>query len=90
MIFTGWWVAYIMTREIALGCSGRGWNRYDGDHFGTVIWARYPGDSEIRHRWYENTGIKADWNTYLKATFEAGDRISLFADLQVQRNQLRH
>ena len=33
----------------------------------TVIWARYPGESEIRHRWYENTGLKTDWNLYLKA-----------------------
>ncbi|MFO8231651.1 MAG: hypothetical protein R6U20_03200, partial [Longimonas sp.] len=45
---------------------GGGWNRYLGDHFGTVIWARFPGESEIRHRWYESTGIKSDWNSYLK------------------------
>lgn len=63
---------------------GGGWNRYDGDHFGTVIWARYPGDSEIRHRWYENTGIKTDWNTYLKTSINAGERLSFFVDLQVR------
>jgi iron complex outermembrane receptor protein len=63
---------------------GGGWNHYDGDHFGTLIWARQPGDSEIRHRWYENTGIKSDWNTYLKTTFDAGEQISLFADLQLR------
>ncbi len=63
---------------------GGGWNQYDGDHFGTVIWARNAGNSEIRHRWYENTGLKSDWNTYLKTTFEAGERISLFADLQLR------
>jgi len=61
---------------------GGGWNRYEGDHFGTVIWARYPGDSEIRHRWYENRGIKTDANGYLKTTLETGERLSLFADLQ--------
>jgi iron complex outermembrane recepter protein len=63
---------------------GGGWNRYDGDHFGTVIWARFPGTSEIRHRWYENTGIKSDWNTYLKTTLETGSGISFFADIQVR------
>ncbi len=63
---------------------GGGWNHYDGEHFGTVIWARQPGESEIRHRWYDNTGVKSDWNSYLKTTFEAGERISLFADLQVR------
>lgn len=63
---------------------GGGWNRYDGDHFGTVIWARYTGDNDIRHRWYENNGSKTDWNSYLKTTFEAGNMISLFADLQIR------
>ncbi|MCP4310923.1 MAG: TonB-dependent receptor, partial [Bacteroidetes bacterium] len=63
---------------------GGGWNRYDGDHFGTVIWARYPGESEIRHRWYDNKGVKSDWNSYMKATFQAGEMISLFADMQLR------
>jgi iron complex outermembrane receptor protein len=63
---------------------GGGWNRYDGDHFGTVIWARHPGNSEIRHRWYENRGVKSDWNSYLKTSIQAGDRLSFFADLQVR------
>jgi iron complex outermembrane receptor protein len=63
---------------------GGGWNRYDGDHFGTVIWARYPGNSETRHRWYESRGLKTDWNTYLKATIGAGERLSFFADLQLR------
>lgn len=63
---------------------GGGWNRYDGDHFGTVIWARFPGNSEIRHRWYENSGVKSDWNTYLKTTLETGNALSFFADLQVR------
>ena len=63
---------------------GGGWNRYDGDHFGTVIWARYPGESEIRHHWYDNTGVKTDWNTYLKGMYQAGEKISVFADLQVR------
>ncbi len=63
---------------------GAGWNRYAGDHFGTVVWARHSGDAEIRHHWYDNTGIKTDWNSYLKSTLEIGDRVSLFADLQLR------
>jgi iron complex outermembrane receptor protein len=63
---------------------GGGWNRYKGDHFGTVIWARYPGISEIRHRWYENTGEKSDWNIFLKATFQPRDLFSFFGDLQLR------
>jgi iron complex outermembrane receptor protein len=63
---------------------GGGWNRYDGDHFGTVIWARVQGNEEIRHRWYENRGIKSDWNSYVKTTVDAGERLSFFADLQLR------
>lgn len=63
---------------------GGGWNRYDGDHYGNVIWARFPGLSEINHRWYENRGVKTDWNSYVKTTLQAWPGISLFLDLQLR------
>lgn len=63
---------------------GGGWNRYDGDHFGTVVWARVPGNTEFNHRWYENRGVKTDWNSYLKTSIRAGDWLSLFTDLQIR------
>ncbi len=78
-------VGGLQYRENGFGAVlGGGWNRYLGDHFGTVIWARFPGESEIRHRWYENTGEKSDWNSYLKASLETGSGLSFFADLQVR------
>ncbi len=61
---------------------GGGWNKYDGRHFGKVIWARTAGDSEINHEWYRNLGDKSDWNTYLKVNYRAGSRVNLFGDLQ--------
>ncbi|MFC2098503.1 TonB-dependent receptor [Bacteroidota bacterium] len=61
---------------------GGGWNRYDGRHFGKVVWARFPGNSEINHEWYRNTGRKRDWNTYLKLNYRIGRQLSLFGDLQ--------
>jgi len=61
---------------------GGGWNKYEGRHFGKVIWARTAGDSEINHEWYRNNGDKSDWNTYLKVNYRAGSRVSLFGDLQ--------
>ena len=79
--FTGG-LQYSSTRFSAV--LGGGLNRYVGDHFGTVIWARYPGESEIRHRWYENRGIKTDGNGYLKTTWQASDLLSVFTDLQVR------
>jgi iron complex outermembrane receptor protein len=63
---------------------GGGWNRYDGDHFGSVIWARFPGETEKGHRWYESTGMKTDWNSYLKTTIQVSDPLSFFMDLQLR------
>lgn len=61
---------------------GGAWNRYDGDHFGEVIWARYAADSEIRDRYYDNTGKKTDLNLYAKATYRPNKKWTLFGDLQ--------
>lgn len=61
---------------------GGGTNRYDGYHFGEIIWARIAGNTDIRHKYYENTAIKDDNNLYLKATHEVADRLYLFGDLQ--------
>lgn len=63
--------------------AGGGWNRYLGDHYGTVIWARVMGDAVKDYRWYEGTGDKNDWNTYLKALLPAG-KLLFYADLQLR------
>ncbi len=61
---------------------GGGYNEYDGEHFGRVIWAQYAGDSEIRHEWYRNNGFKTDLNSYLKLNYALTERLNLWADLQ--------
>ena len=61
---------------------GGGWNKYDGGHYGEVIWARFAGESEINHEWYRNTGKKRDWNTFLKLNYRVSGHLSLFGDLQ--------
>lgn len=61
---------------------GGGANRYDGYHFGEIIWSRLAGNTDIRHKYYENTAIKDDSNLYLKATHEVAERLYLFGDLQ--------
>ncbi|MFC4870381.1 TonB-dependent receptor [Negadavirga shengliensis] len=61
---------------------GGGANRYDGDHFGEIIWMAVAGNTNIRDRYYDNVAIKDDRNIYLKATYEVKDRLYLFGDLQ--------
>lgn len=63
---------------------GGGANRYDGDHFGEIIWARIAGATNIRDRYYDNNAVKDDRNIYLKATHEIRPGLNLFGDLQVR------
>ena len=64
---------------------GGGWNSYQGDHFGEVIWARYSNDNQIRDRYYEDDSNKTDFNFYTKANYGLNDKWSLFGDLQYRR-----
>ena len=61
---------------------GGGYNEYDGDHFGEIIWARYALNTDIRHRYYDNNGFKKDANQFLKASYELIPGLHLFGDLQ--------
>ncbi len=64
---------------------GGGINKYDGDHYGEVIWARYAGTSSIRQRYYTNNGTKTDANLYGKVYYQFTDKLNAFADVQVRR-----
>ncbi len=61
---------------------GGGYNEYDGDHFGEVIWARFAGDSEYEERYYDNNGFKTDFNVYGKFNFRLSDPLNAYLDLQ--------
>ncbi len=63
---------------------GGGANRYDGDHFGEIIWARVAGNTNIRDRYYDNNAVKDDRNIYAKATYEVSPGLNLFGDLQLR------
>ncbi len=63
---------------------GGGYNVYDGDHFGEVIWARFASNSQIRDRYYESYGLKKDFNTFLKTNYELLDGFNVYTDLQVR------
>ncbi len=61
---------------------GGGYNKYEGDHFGEVIWARFASTSTIRDRYYDDTSTKTDFSIYTKANYKLDDKWSLFGDLQ--------
>src|SRR5690606_39817225 len=62
--------------------AGGGWNNYEGDHFGDIIWARYASQSEIGDRYYSDNSEKSDFNTYAKLTYSPLEKWSLFGDIQ--------
>jgi iron complex outermembrane receptor protein len=61
---------------------GGGFNKYEGDHYGQVIWARFASTSELGDRYYDDLGTKTDGNIYAKINYFITDKISLFGDLQ--------
>ncbi len=63
---------------------GGGYNIYDGDHFGEIIWARNAGNTEIGDRYYQGNGIKKDFNSYLKINYQLLPKLNAFGDLQVR------
>jgi iron complex outermembrane receptor protein len=62
--------------------SGFSANWYDGLHYGQVIWARYAGNGEIRHEWYNGEGIKNEQSWYFKVNQQIGDLLNVYADIQ--------
>ncbi|MFT3740113.1 MAG: TonB-dependent receptor [Breznakibacter sp.] len=60
-------------------------NRYDGNHYGDVIWAAVNNGISNSYRWYQSTGTKDDFNWYVKATASATERLSIYADAQYRR-----
>ncbi|EMR01069.1 TonB-dependent receptor [Cesiribacter andamanensis] len=68
---------------------GGGWNRYDGDHFGEVIWARYASTSNLGDRYYDNNAVKTDFNSFLKGYYALSPRLDLYGDVQYRRIDYR-
>ena len=61
---------------------GGGWNKYEGKHFGKVIWARYASTSELGNHYYDDVATKTDGNIFAKANYQITEKISLYGDLQ--------
>jgi len=60
---------------------GGGWDRYDGKHYGNVVWAAGGGFPE-NYRYYNEPAIKMDYNIYAKWQQQIGERWTGFLDLQ--------
>ena len=63
---------------------GGGWNRYEGKHFGKVIWARFASTSELGDHYYDDSATKTDNNFFAKANYQLTKKLSLYGDLQAR------
>ncbi|GGK58655.1 TonB-dependent receptor [Rufibacter glacialis] len=68
---------------------GGGWNKYEGAHFGEVIWAQHASTIRPGHRYYDGDARKTDFNVYGKATVQATEALGFFGDLQVRQVDYR-
>jgi len=62
---------------------GGGWNRYSGNHFGDIIWAKIVTFDSEKYRWYKGTGDKKDLNTFIKINYLVTNSLNLYTDLQL-------
>lgn len=64
---------------------GGAWNKYDGDHFGRIIWAQYASNGAKDYQWYFNNGKKRDFNIFGKINYSLTDRLNLYGDIQYRK-----
>jgi iron complex outermembrane receptor protein len=68
---------------------GGGYNKYEGDHYGQVVWARFASQSELDDRYYEDSASKTDGNLFAKANYQIAEKLNLYGDLQIRNVHYR-
>ncbi|MDR6968914.1 iron complex outermembrane receptor protein [Flavobacterium arsenatis] len=61
---------------------GGGYNKYEGKHFGNVLWTRSIILPEYNFKYYDDFSTKTDFNVFAKANYQITEKFSLFGDLQ--------
>jgi iron complex outermembrane receptor protein len=62
--------------------AGGGYNRYEGKHFGNVLWTRSVVLPEYNFQYYDDFSTKNDLNIFAKLNYELTAKWNLFADMQ--------
>lgn len=57
-------------------------NRYDGDHYGEILWAQVATTIPPFYRYYFNNGDKRDFNIFWKGNYQITSRLNGFLDMQ--------
>ncbi len=62
--------------------TGGSYNRYEGKHFGEVIWAQYASNLQNTDHYYDYFGNKNDLNLFSKINYLISKKLSVYGDLQ--------
>ncbi|MDR2980149.1 MAG: TonB-dependent receptor plug domain-containing protein [Bacteroidales bacterium] len=60
-------------------------NRYDGDHYGEIVWMQYGGNVPPFDQWYFNRAHKTQGNIYGKISYRPIKKMLIYGDLQYRR-----
>ena len=61
---------------------GGGANKYEGMHFGKLLWTRSVVLPSYNFTYYEDDAVKTDVNVFAKATYDVTEKFSIYADMQ--------
>lgn len=82
-IFYGITSSLIYTKGNSNLIIGGGINKYEGDHFGKVLWSEFnDGSIPKDFEWYRNYAEKTDGNIFVKLNQQVTDKLNIYADLQ--------
>lgn len=63
---------------------GGGANKYEGLHYGQIIWAQYASNSTNFSHYYDDYGIKTEANIFAKANYQINEKLNVYGDLQLR------
>jgi len=61
---------------------GGAWNKYDGDHYGKILWSEFGNNFTKDYQWYINNGTKSDFNIFGKLNYSPLNDLNVYVDLQ--------
>ena len=81
IFYGGTWALNYERQNISATFGGL-YGRYDGKHFGKVIWADMISDLDKDKHYYDGKSIKNDFNVYAKFNYELLRKVNFYFDFQ--------
>ena len=59
-------------------------NKYDGLHYGNIIWAQFASNGGNFDKYYDDFGIKTDINIFNKIQYQLTQKLNIYGDVQLR------